>query len=64
MPFGMGPAGWAYALTRRYPYTGISYPAWPWYAGSRGNRGLGRGRGRGLRQGWVAPYWHGRYRWL
>jgi len=52
MPFGMGPAGWAYASPYAYPYAGIPYPAWPWWGGWR----RGWGRGRGWR--WFAPYWY------
>jgi len=28
MPFGMGPAGWAYASPYVYPYTAAPYSAW------------------------------------
>jgi len=30
MPFGMRPAGWAYASSYAYPYAGLPYPVWPW----------------------------------
>ena len=31
MPFGMGPAGWAYASPYDYPYPyAAPYPAWSW----------------------------------
>jgi hypothetical protein len=66
MPFGMGPAGWAYVSSYgypyasyypySYPYTGVSYPIWPWY-GDWG-RGRGRGRGRGFGWPWCTPYWY------
>jgi len=63
MPFGMGPAGWAYmspyaypyasSYPYSYPYTGVSYPVWPWWGG------WGRGRGRGFCRHWFMPYWYG-----
>jgi hypothetical protein len=56
MPFGMGPAGWAYVSPYGYPYAGTPYPVWPWWGGWRGGWGRGRGRGRGWR--WFTPYWY------
>jgi len=53
MPFGMGPAGWAYVYSN--PYAGLPYPAWGWWGGWRG---WGRGRGRGFGRRWYAPYWY------
>jgi len=50
MPFGMGPAGWAYVSPYAYPYTGANYSVWPWWGGW----GRGWGRGRGWR--WFTPY--------
>jgi|GEM_PF-6469402 len=29
MPFGLGPAGWAYVHSYAYPYAGFPYPVWP-----------------------------------
>jgi hypothetical protein len=59
MPFGMGPAGWAYMLPYAYPYASAPYPVWPWWGGWRGGWGRGRGRGRGW--GWFAPYRYPRW---
>jgi hypothetical protein len=56
MPFGMGPAGWAYMPNYAYPYFGVSYPMWPWCGGW--GRGRGRGRGRGFGRRWFTPYWY------
>jgi len=56
MPFGMGPAGWAYASPYAYPYAGTPYPAWLCWGGWRGGRGRSWGRGRG--RGWFAHYWY------
>lgn len=42
MPFGMGPAGWAYVYG--YSYAGLPYNARRWLGGWRG-WGCGRGRG-------------------
>ena len=53
MPFGMGPAGWAYVYG--YPYTGLPYPTWGWWGGWRG---WGRRRGRGFGWRWYAPYYY------
>jgi len=62
MPFGMGPAGWAYASPYAYHYAGTPYPAWPRWGGWRGGWGHGwaRGWGRGRGWRWFAPYW---YQW-
>ena len=38
MPFGMGPAGWAYVSPYAYPYAGANYSVWP---GPRTWPGLG-----------------------
>jgi hypothetical protein len=55
MPFGMGPAGWAYVRPYAYPYAGLPYhPIWPCWGGWRG--GWGRGRGRGFGWRWFRPY--------
>jgi len=54
MPFGMGPAGWAYMYGNLY--TGLPYPARGWWTGWRG---LGPGRGRSFgwrRRWWLPPY--------
>ena len=65
MPFGMGPAGWAYGHPYAYPYSGGLYPVWSRWGGW--GRGWGRGRGWGCGRGWgrgwgyVAPYWHRRW---
>jgi len=40
MPFGMGPAGWAYVAPYRYPYARFPYMPWFWWCG---RRGWGRG---------------------
>jgi len=53
MPFGMGPAGWAYVYG--YPYSGLPRPAWGWWGGWRG---WGRRRGRGFGWRWYAPYYY------
>ena len=58
MPFGMGPAGWAYVSPYAYSYGRPAYPVWPWWGGWGGSWGRGRGRGRGWR--WFTPY---RYPW-
>jgi hypothetical protein len=58
MPFGMGPAGWAYASPYVYPYAASPYSAWPWWGGRRGGRGRGRGWGHGRGWHWFAPYWY------
>jgi hypothetical protein len=52
MPFGMGPAGWAYVSPHAYSYARLPYPVWP--------RWSGRGRGRGRGYGWrcFRPYWN------
>jgi len=55
MPFGMGPAGWAYMPNYAYPYFG-AYPMWPWWGGW--GRGRGRGRGRGFGRRCFTPYWY------
>ena len=31
MPFGMDPAGWAYALPYAYPYASAPYSMWSWW---------------------------------
>jgi len=51
MPFGMGPAGWAYVSPYAYSQVGLPYPMWPRW----GSRWRGRGRGYGWR--WFRPYW-------
>jgi len=58
MPFGMGPAGWAYVSPYAYPYAGANYSMWPRWGGWRGGwgRGWGRGRGRGRGWRWFTPY--------
>jgi len=56
MPFGMGPAGWAYTSAYAYPYARVPYHRWGWWGGWRG--GWGRGRGRGFGWRWFAPYWY------
>jgi hypothetical protein len=52
MPFGMGPAGWAYASPYTYSYARLPYPVWPRWSGR------GRGRGRGYRWRCFWPYWN------
>ncbi len=59
MPFGMGPAGWAYVDPYAYSYAGLPYPVWPRWGGRGGGRGRGRGRGFGWR--WFTPYWYPRW---
>ena len=56
MPFGVGPAGWAYISPYVYPYASVPYPVWPWWGGWRGGWGRGWGHGRGWR--WFTPYWY------
>ena len=58
MPFGLGPAGWAYMAPYAYPYAGLPYPAWPYWARWRGGWGCswGRRRGWGRASRWMAPY--------
>ena len=55
MPFGMGPAGWAYVRPYAYPYPAFPYPVWSWGYGRR------MGWGRGLVWRRFRPYW--RYPW-
>ncbi len=52
MPFGMGPAGWAYVSPYTYSYARLPYLLWPRWSG----RGRGRGRGYAWRCFW--PYWN------
>jgi len=56
MPFGMGPAGWAYMSPYAYPYVPSPYRAWPWWPYWGG--GWGRGRGRGFGRSWFRRYWY------
>lgn len=54
MPFGIGPAGWAYVPPYTYSYARLPYPVWPRFGGR------GRGRGRAWGYGWrcFRPYWN------
>jgi len=56
MPFGMGPAGWAYISPYTYSYARAPYLGWPRLGGWGG--GWYRGRGRGLGWRWFTPYWY------
>lgn len=60
MPFGMGPAGWAYTYPSAYRHYIPSPLVWPW----RGYRGYGwgrRGRGYGFGRRWFARNWYSRW---
>jgi hypothetical protein len=50
MPFGMGPAGWAYVSPYTYSYARLPYLVWPRWGGR------GRGRGYGWRR--SGSYWN------
>ncbi|MDD5038203.1 MAG: hypothetical protein PHN78_02680 [Dehalococcoidales bacterium] len=51
MPFGMGPAGWAYITPYAYSYHRPLFPVWPRWGG----RGRIWGRGYGWR--YAQRYW-------
>ncbi|MGQ9616692.1 MAG: hypothetical protein ACUVWJ_09890 [Spirochaetota bacterium] len=56
MPFGMGPAGWAYVTPYVYPYARFPYMPWFWWGARRGWGRGGWGRGFGWR--FFTPYWY------
>jgi hypothetical protein len=56
MPFGMGPAGWAYINPYPYPYVQYPYLPWFWRCGRRGGWARRGGWGRGFGRYWGVPY--------